>query len=173
LCASSDALVRSRWLARSGSDLEWAPASRLMASDRRSALCRPYVHLTSQVRTRRDRRAISSLPIVQERSEEIAVSDRAALGGLTQFPRLVSLTRFEPTESKRDRERRTRGTRRVRQSLRDLSQLVDSKPERCRSGRSSTLGKRFWPTTPSDIKTPHGAFDSATCGDNMLRDVTP
>ena len=73
-----------------------------------------YVHATSQVTTRRDRRAFHPCPSCKSPAKKIAVSDLAALGGLTQFPRLASLTRVESTESKRDRERRTRRTRRVR-----------------------------------------------------------
>jgi hypothetical protein len=33
--------------------------------------------------------------------------------------------------------------------------------------------KAIFANNTSDIKTHNGAFDSATCGDNMLRDVTP
>ena len=46
--------------------------------------------------------------------KKIAVSDRGSLRGLTQFPIWASLAAVEPAEFKRDRQKRTRGHRRVR-----------------------------------------------------------
>jgi len=61
----------------------------------------------------------------------------------------------------------------LRYTVPDCPHTIDSKAERCRSGRSSTLGKRFWPASPSDTDTPRGAFDSTAYGVKVFLDVNP
>ena len=45
------------------------------------------------------------------------------------------------------------------------------KTERCWSGRSGTLGKRFWRGSPSDTERPVRAIDSTTSRHRMLLDL--
>jgi len=76
---------------------------------------------------------------------KIAVSDRRTLRGLPQFaresdPSSVAKCRFAEGSPPVQTRRRV-----LRYTVPDRPQLVDSKAERCRSGRSSTLGKRSSP----------------------------
>ena len=73
--------------------------------------------------------------------DKIAVSDRATLRGLTQFALSSRGARRQMLEHE-DISNCIFVKEVLRYAVLDRPQLVDSKAERCRSGRSSTLGKR-------------------------------
>ena len=92
---------------------------------------------------------------------EIAVSDRTTLECLTQFP---SCRRA--CASKRLQRRHISHRVCVKGVLRhpDRPQLVDSKAEKCRSGRSSPFGTRLRRLSPSNTETLLCAVDSGESG---------
>ena len=71
------------------------------------------------------------------RLEQIAVSDRGSLKGLTQFARSTSVELVEPAESQTGSEEAANAGTGVCDNLfQSRLQLVDSRAERCWSGRS-------------------------------------
>ena len=69
---------------------------------------------------------------------EISVSDRAALAGLTQLAATRALV--PQTVERKDDRRKAETRRRVRSSILTARKLLILKTERCQSGRLSTLG---------------------------------
>src|SRR5438067_8317057 len=125
-------------------------------------------HFVTPVRVPAGRRDV----LIARRLNQIAVSDPARLEGLTQFP-FSSRHAHQQTLERQDISNRICVKGLLRYPVPDRPQAVDSKAERCRSGRSSTLGNRLRTRVLTHTKSHLLTSESTTSAATIRFGVSP